>query len=246
LAKRNDVTSQSTSLDRRYAYPNFYQAYFPHTFLRTEEKTRAFFAPAIPPKRLHDNVAQGFDLPNEDEFAIAIASRCSPYMLFSFPRSTALYERYLTFRDVPEADIARWKEELLRYTKKLTYRHKRPLLLRSPPHTGRVRLLLELFPGAKFIHVYRNPYAVFASTRHLNDVLTKFCGFQLPDPSDRDDGVIRRYKAMHDAYVDQRGLIPKAISTNWPSKISNAIRSVNFRMPMSLLVSVASKTCAPS
>jgi hypothetical protein len=87
-------------------------------------------------------------------------------------------------------------------------RHGRPLLLKSPPHTGRIRLLLDLFPDARFVHVHRHPYVVFQSTQRLNDAMTAAGGFQNADPSGRDEGIIRRYRAMHEAYFDDRGLIP--------------------------------------
>jgi hypothetical protein len=153
-------------------------------------------------------VAQGFEMPNEDEFATAAASLRSPYMMWAFPRGAGHYERYLTFRDASAVEVACWKAALLRFLKKLTLRYGRPLLLKSPPHTGRIKLLLELFPDARFVHVHRHPYDVFRSTRHLNDVLTRSLQFQKPDPADLDGAVIRRYRAMHDAYFDERALVP--------------------------------------
>jgi hypothetical protein len=196
------------ALDDRYAYPNLYEVFFPHTFLSTEDDRTGLVAPLIPKTRVFDSMAQGLDMPNEDEFATAAASLASPYMMWAFPRGAGRYERFLTFRGVPEEEIARWKGAFLRFLKKLTIRHGRPLLLKSPPHTGRVRLLLEMFPGAKFVHVHRDPYTVFRSTRHLNDVLTGSLQFQTPDDDDRDGAVLRRYRQMHDAYFDERGLVP--------------------------------------
>ncbi|MCA1686624.1 MAG: sulfotransferase, partial [Planctomycetia bacterium] len=73
----------------------------------------------------------------------------------------------------------------------------------------RVRLLTEMFPEARFIHVHRDPYTVFRSTRHLNDVLTRTLQFQTPGAADLDGAVIRRYRQIHDAYFDERGLIPE-------------------------------------
>ena len=197
------------ALDDRFAYPNLYEVFFPHTFLSTEDVRTGLVAPLVPRTRDFDNVAQGLDMPNEDEFATACASLCSPYMAWAFPRNAARYERYLTFRDAPEADLARWKAEFVRFLKKLSYRYDRPLLLKSPPHTARVRLLLDLFPDARFVHVHRDPFAVFPSTRHLNDVLTRSLRFQPPDPSDDpDEVVIRRYRMMHDAYFEGRASVP--------------------------------------
>jgi len=196
------------SLDDRFAYPNLYEVFFPHTFLSTEDDRNSLVAPLIPKTRVFDNVPQGFEMPNEDEFAVAGASLCSPYLLWAFPRNSARYERYLTFRSAPTHDVELWKSAFQRFLKKLTLRYNRPLLLKSPPHTGRIALLLQMFPDAKFVHVHRDPFTVFRSTRHLNDVLTRSFQFQTPDPADRDDAVVRRYRAMHDAYFDERGLIP--------------------------------------
>ncbi|MBC8355082.1 MAG: sulfotransferase [Planctomycetes bacterium] len=48
--------------------------------------------------------------------------------------------------------------------KKLTFKYDKPLVVKSPTHTGHVRLLLEMFPEAKFVHIHRNPFEVFSST----------------------------------------------------------------------------------
>jgi len=196
------------ALDDRFAYPNLYEVFFPHTFLCTEEYRVDQVSGLIPSTRLIDNMAQGLQMPNEDEFATCATSLCSPYMLWSFPRNTAHYERYLTFAGVPEAEVARWRSAFVLFLKKLTLRSDRPMLLKSPPHTGRVRLLLELFPDARFVHIRREPYTVFQSTRHLNRVFTGSLQFQRADPGDADDAVIRRYRQLYDAYFDERDLIP--------------------------------------
>jgi hypothetical protein len=198
------------ALDEQFAYPNLYEVFFPHTFLCTEEYRADQIAGLIPSTRLIDNVAQGLRMPNEDEFATAATSLCSPYMLWSFPRNTAHYERYLTFRDVPEAEVERWKGAFVLFLKKLTLRNDRPMLLKSPPHTGRIRLLLDLFPEARFLHIRREPYTIFQSTRHLNAVLTRSLQFQRPDPVDLDAAVLRRYRLLYDAYFEERGLIPES------------------------------------
>jgi hypothetical protein len=196
------------ALDPRFGYPNLYEVFFPHTFLCTEAYRANQIAGLIPSTRLIDNMAQGLGMPNEDEFAMAAASLCSPYMLWSFPRNAAHYERYLTFRDVPADEVERWKTAFVLFLKKLTLRNDRPMLLKSPPHTGRIRLLLDLFPGARFVHIHREPFTIFQSTRHLNDVLTRALQFQRPDPADRDAAVIRRYRLLYDAYFEERAAIP--------------------------------------
>jgi len=197
------------AIDDRFGYPNLYQVFFPHTFLCTEAVRSEQIVPLIPSTRVFDNVAQGLGMPNEDEFATCTASLLSPYMLWAFPRRQAQYEKYLSFRGVPEAEVNRWKETLLLFVKKLTLKQDRPMLLKSPPHTCRIKLLLELFPDAQFLHIRRNPYTVFQSTKHLDEVLTRSLQFQNHDPEALDDAVIRRYQVMHDAYFDELPLIPE-------------------------------------
>jgi hypothetical protein len=43
----------------------------------------------------------------------------------------------------------------------------KPLLIKSPVHTARVRTWLKLFPGAKFIYIHRHPLEVFKSAAHM-------------------------------------------------------------------------------
>jgi hypothetical protein len=33
----------------------------------------------------------------------------------------------------------------------------KPLLIKSPVHTGRVKLLLQMFPRARFLYIHRHP-----------------------------------------------------------------------------------------
>ena len=196
------------ALDPRFAFPNLYEVFFPHTFLGTEDHRIGTVAPLVPQTRIFDNVAQGFDLPNEDEFATAAMSLCSPYMSWSFPRAAKHYEAYLTFRDVSDSDRLRWESSLITFLKKLTFRYQRPLLLKSPPHTGRLAMLSRMFPEARFVHVHRDPYTIYQSTVHMNRVFTGCLQFQKADPNDLEAGVLRRYRQMHDAYFDERDAIP--------------------------------------
>jgi hypothetical protein len=195
------------ALDRRFAYPNTYQAVNPHTFLTTERVMAPLGSVLLPRTRPQDNMALRLDLPAEDEFALCTATGLSPYMGWAFPRSDR-YDRYLTFEGVAEAERARWERALVRFLKKVTWKYGRPLILKSPPHTARVKLLLGLFPGARFVHIRRDPYAVFQSTRHLwNTGPPNWC-LQRPDYPDAEGRILATYRAMYDAYFEQRALIP--------------------------------------
>jgi hypothetical protein len=95
------------------------------------------------------------------------------------------------------------------FVRKLSFKYRRPLVLKSPGHTCRIRLLLDLFPDARFVHIHRNPYAVFQSSLHTVRKVTPWSALQRPDYSNLEDRTIRQYKEVYDAFFEERGLIPK-------------------------------------
>jgi hypothetical protein len=195
------------AVDPRLAYPNLYQVLFPHTFLCTERYgwLLRFF---LEKRRPLDNMAQDFHMPNEDEIALCNLTGLSPYLGLVFPRRREQYDRYLTFHQVAHDEVGQWKSAFTLFLKKLTWKYDRTLVLKSPPHTCRIKLLLELFPDAKFVHVHRDPYTVFRSTDHAYRIGLRCFSLQKPDQSDQTSYIIRRYKAMYDAFFADKGLVP--------------------------------------
>jgi hypothetical protein len=195
--------------DDRFAYPNLFQVTFPHIFLSMEEVVKRDMARAAAQKRSMDNVQVTVDSPGEDEFALASLSLRSPILGWMFSRRETHYDRYLSFRDVSAASVAAWKATFIKYMKKLSWRYQRPLILKSPPHTARVRLLLEMFPDARFVHVSRNPYDVYRSTRGLYSTVVEASRLQPATGEGIISGILRRYQTMYDAYLEDRKLIPE-------------------------------------
>ncbi len=191
--------------DRQFAYPNIYQVLNPHTFLSTERYSKILF---ISPKtRMMDNVSLNAGAPFEDEFATC-GTLHSPFLTWVFPHDGEQYNKYLNFRGVPEQEIAEWTAALVLFYKKLTWKYKRPLLLKSPPHTSRIKLLLAMFPEARFVHIHRNPYIVFQSTQLQFQVSLRTMGLQHLDVQHIDALIISRYKMMYDTFFEERPLIP--------------------------------------
>lgn len=193
----------------RFAFPNTWQVVNPHSFLTTEASHARRFAWMVPATRPMDAMEMGFGLPQEDELALSLMCLRSPYLGISFPRAEVELERYLDFEGVPEDEISEWRDALLYFLRKLTLRYGgRTLVLKSPPHTARIRLLLGLFPDARFVHIHRHPYQVFRSCRHYHDTATWFTYLQRPDRDAIDGHILRRHTRLHDAFFAQRGLIP--------------------------------------
>ena len=197
------------SLDERFAYPKFAQIMIPRTFLTGERVLWAASHMFLPRDRMGvDEVAMSPDVPWEEEFALGIMTQMSPYMGWAFPKRAKYYERYLTFRDVPAREIEIWKAAFVLFLKKLTWKFQRPLILKSPPNTGRIKLILEMFPDARFVHIHRDPYVVYQSTKRLQIKSWEYCALQRTDESIVHDQVIRQYQAMMGAFFEEKHLIP--------------------------------------
>ena len=203
----HDLVAQDTE---RFAFANTYQVVNPHTFLCTEATNTRRFARMVPSTRPMDNMRQSFGTPQEDEFAPLLMTLRSLYLGITFPRHEAHYSQYMTFEGVPQEEIEEWKGALLWFCRKLTLKYGRPLVLKSPPHTARIRLLLELFPQARFVHIHRDPYRVFQSQRHYFNTAIWYTYLQRPDRSLVDAGILQRYSTMYDAFFKDRDLIPES------------------------------------
>lgn len=150
----------------------------------------------------------GFDLPQEDELALSLISGLSPYVALSFPRRATHYNRFLTFANASAEEAAQWKAAFTFFARKLAVNETRRVVYKSPGHTGRIGLLLELFPDARFIHIHRDPFVVFQSSRHYFQTAAWYANLQRFDPCFIDEAILKRYQDLYDAYLAQRDLIP--------------------------------------
>ena len=92
----------------------------------------------------------------------------------------------------------------------MTVRHKKQLVLKSPPHTGRIAKLAKWFPGAKFIHLSRDPNQLVPSTIRLWQTLDQVQGFQ-PAKYDNDwllEYIRKNKEIMYGSYLRDRAQLP--------------------------------------
>ncbi len=154
--------------DPKFAYPNTYQCFAPWHFIVSEAMMVRFGSFLLPKKRPMDNMEAGWQLPQEDEFALMNLGVPSPYLRIAFPQTQAPALEYLTLTELSEKQRNEWRDTLLWFMRALTYRYGgKQLVLKSPPHTGRMAELAKLFPEAKFIHLTRDPRKLFLSTLRL-------------------------------------------------------------------------------
>jgi hypothetical protein len=93
--------------------------------------------------------------------------------------------------------------------KKLSFQYpEKNLLLKSPANTGRLKELYELYPDAKFIHIYRDPFKVYLSNERLYEKILPLIGFQKVRNEFMEEHILYAYEAMYKKYLDDRTLIP--------------------------------------
>jgi hypothetical protein len=168
--------------DPNNTYSTVFQCVFPSCFLMTEPFIPALTKAMLPETRTYDNVQFGWDESAEDEIALAKLTGLSPYVAFMFPDNSQKYEKYIDFLEASEAEKKKWKEAFIYFLKKIMIStgNKR-VVVKSCTHSARIRMLLEMFPDAKFIHIHRNPYECFASTLHMRGHTDWENFFHLPE-----------------------------------------------------------------
>jgi hypothetical protein len=181
--------------DGDFVFPTTFECFAPEHFLITWPITRLPFL--LPERRPMDEMRMDWDRPQEDEFALMSLGERSPYEAIAFPGSPAERHRFYDLAVPKPEEAARWRATLTRFLKAVAFRGRRErrngaagprwLLLKNPVHTARIGLLAEMFPGARFIHLVREPTAMFASTALTFQALTSAYGCQNPDRLRRDD-----------------------------------------------------------
>lgn len=140
----------------------------PNELLTLATWLRPLLEKGLPEDRGVDRVAVTPDSPQEDEIPLA---NMQPYSVFHacyYPKHfQQRFQEGVFFEGVSEWDQSHWERQALRFYRKVQrHQHGLPPLIKNPVYTARINRLLKIWPKARFIHIYRNPYVVYASTVH--------------------------------------------------------------------------------
>jgi hypothetical protein len=170
---------------------------------------RPLLEKALPEHRYIDNIPVTPDSPQEDEIAIANMSEMSFYHGIYFPQAfDEFLKRGVFFDGASAAEIEGWKRRFVYLMRKLSHlQGGKRLLIKNPVYTARLAMLREIFPGAKFINIRRNPYEVFVSMRNFYAKLFKEFALQDYAHVDIDKAILETFTRMADALDrDSKGL----------------------------------------
>ncbi len=194
-------------LDDRFTYPDTYACFAPNHFLLTRRWLPQCLRMLLPSRRPMDNVRVGWRRPQEDEFALCSLGLPSLYLTWAFSNRPPQCLDSLEVQGLPPRQRNRWKRVFLWFLKCVTVQEPKPIVLKSPTHTCRVKTLLELFPNARFVHIVRNPYVVYPSMVNTLRRMYKYHGLQTPKYVGLEDFILGLFNRVYEDFERDRELI---------------------------------------
>ena len=195
----------------------------PWDFLLLAKLLRPLLEKALPSDRKIDQVAVNPDSPQEDEIALANMQSISFYHGLYFPqRFRENFNAGIFLTECSDREIEQWQTAMTYFLTKLQLQHpKRRLLIKNPVYTARVSLLRAMFPDAKFIHIYRNPYLVFQSMKNFYATLLAEMALQPYSHIAIDDVVLESYPKMMNKLLQDKADLQsnQFVDTTW--KVNN-------------------------
>ena len=199
------------SCDRHFGYNTTYQTVFPHLMMWGQPFFKKNMSWLLPDKRPTDNMELAVDLPQEEEFALTNMMPYTYYKFWFIPRHQQEYaDKYLLFNNLTPQELKTFEETFVKLIKiSLWNTHGTQFLSKNPPHTGRVKELVKMFPQAKFIYLIRNPYTVFESTRSFFTNTIQPLKLQDITPEELETNILSIYTKLYQKYEADKGCIPQ-------------------------------------
>ncbi|KAA0585820.1 sulfotransferase (plasmid) [Azospirillum oryzae] len=196
--------------DPRFAAPDPLAVGLPWGFLGLSSFWRSRLEEWLPPDRIIDAMPVDPTSPQEDELALALMQPLSYYHGIFFPKHLRrAFRRGVLFEDCRPEAVDLWRRRMALYLTKMQINYGgRRLLIKNPAHTPKLAELLALRPDAVFVHIHRDPYEVFSSTRRMLLTLLREFSLQSYDPRAVDGLVLDLYPAMMARFDRDRALLP--------------------------------------
>jgi hypothetical protein len=217
--------------DNQFGYFTTYQTLIPSLFISGEKLFKPIVVSSLPKKRPMDDGDLDADLPQEDIYALGALSAYSYYNGWCFPQNMEHYNNYIVFQDASPQTIEDWRKAYLYLLKKITMFHRgKQLILKNQDNTGKIPQLLEMFPDAKFIYMYRNPYDLYMSMmKFMRKVIPLYCVQTPPPLSEVEDHMMTLFAHMTKKYLQDKSLIPEEnlVEVRYERFIAQPLRTVH-------------------
>ena len=197
--------------DPRFGCVSLLHCMAPHEFLTLRWPARRIGRHFVGKQRPMDGMRTGLDEPMSEDFALVGVTDQTHYLGYFFPRLLEqTFRETVLFEGVSPDEVERWAGAYEWLLKKVTVACRgRPLVLKNPANSGRIRQLVQRYPRMRFVFVRRNPWVVHASTCRLMERFTARWSLQHYDPRELERAVLKRHSLLLERYFSDRSLIPE-------------------------------------
>ncbi len=201
--------------DNRFGYTSFYQTVFPELMLTFEKSMTPVLekiANTFKTQNHFHRIPFTWCFPGEEDVAMLSSMNASAAQWgVLFPNhATDTFTKYALFEKISVDEIQKWTDSYLYLIKKISLANQRkPLVLKSPPNTARIKQLLSLFPNAKFAFISRNPVAVYSSTKRLWEMIIKKYAIGSCKATNLQQIIVETYSKSMNNYMKDKLLIPQ-------------------------------------
>lgn len=196
--------------DEQFTYLENFQAFFFRVALMSKTIMKPILNFFMPSTRPQDNIKITANSPSEEEHPLTNLTEKSGMQTFFFPRNISYYDKYNIFQGTSEREKRSWKKVYHWMLQNISFYGdpSKNLLLKNPHSMGRIEVLLEMYPNAKFIHIHRNPYDVFNSNIHLYEKAVKTQFLQDFSNAEIEERVLYCYETSFRKFLNDWNKIP--------------------------------------
>lgn len=190
---------QMIAASQAFGYPSRLDAFYPHVFRTLHRLGIPRLLSLIPAqKRMMDDVPTSWLSPEEDSLALCVLAGQGRRLVASFPST----------RQLCDHDPASSATALRTFSRRLVQVYRKPLLFKSPQHTGHVEEILTIFPEARFVTIFRNPLHQNNSQRQAVTSDNKTWGALQRGKPNATSKSLQTNRLFLSAYFAQRTMIP--------------------------------------
>jgi hypothetical protein len=196
--------------DPDIAYTTTFQNVFPKITLSQSWWLRPLTNFFLPEKRPLDEVHMDMSNPQEEEFGMVNMNPYSLYNFFLFPADfNRIVENEMSPDDLTDEELKTWQKTYREViAKAMLNTGGTRFISKNPCNIPRISMLKEMFPGAKFIFIHRDPYVVTESFYlFINTIFPGVKLQQVPAWLNR-ERVVQFYVDMMERYFSMRDSIP--------------------------------------
>jgi len=204
---------QLLAKDDRLGYHSNFQMVLPEIMLSSEKILAPVFEFICRTFKIQDSVHRvplSFRFPGEEDATMttSVNPRGAQWGYFFPKMMNQQFQKYVLFENILASELEVWKQEFVFLLKKISLaNHDKQLVLKSPPNTARIKILLSLFPKAKFIFIHRNPYEVYLSNKKFWKVTQSIYAVGGTGSVDVNSIILDTYSKMMHRYLLEKDLI---------------------------------------